>query len=62
MAGTAADRGTEHARARSMETNTYSGGKRGSKVPITKGPAYGGGLGGNKTKGGGITRPVRGLG
>ena len=63
MAGTAADRGTEHARVRAKENNSYHGGRGGGKVMQKMGPAYKRGvLPTNSTKSGGINRAAKGMG
>lgn len=41
------------------ETNNYSGGRSGSKVPVKSGPVEGG-IKHNPTKGGGINRSTKG--
>ena len=63
MAGTAADRGTEHARVRAKESNSYAQGRGGGKVGTKLGPAYRRGvLPTNSTKSGGINRATKGMG
>ena len=63
MAGTAADRGTEHARVKAKEGNSYHAGRGGGKVSTKLGPAYRRGvLQTNSTKGGGINRATKGMG
>ena len=62
MAGTAADRGREEARARSLESNNHMQGRSGGQTMQKLGPASRHGVAKtNPTKSGGINRALQGM-